>query len=81
MENRIPLQIKTGMTISEVTQLCLTLCDPMDYSPPGSFIHGRKSTGVGCLLSIKSASGYLSKGNKNTNSKRYMHPCATLCSL
>ena len=23
-----------------VTQLCLTLCDPMDCSPPGSFVHG-----------------------------------------
>ena len=23
-----------------VTQLCLTLCDPMDYSPPGSSVHG-----------------------------------------
>ena len=22
-----------------VTQLCLTLCDPMDYSPPGSSVH------------------------------------------
>ena len=22
------------------TQLCLTLCDPMDYSPPGSYVHG-----------------------------------------
>ena len=25
---------------SEVTQLCLTLSDPMDCSPPGSSIHG-----------------------------------------
>ena len=25
---------------SEVAQLCPTLCDPMDYSPPGSSIHG-----------------------------------------
>ena len=25
---------------SEVDQLCLTLCDPVDCSPPGSFIHG-----------------------------------------
>ena len=25
---------------SEVTQLCLTLCDPMDCSPPGSLVHG-----------------------------------------
>ena len=23
-----------------VAQLCLTLCDPMDCSPPGSFVHG-----------------------------------------
>ena len=22
-----------------VTQLCLTLCNPMDYSPPGSSVH------------------------------------------
>ena len=25
---------------SEVAQLCLTLSDPMDCSPPGSYIHG-----------------------------------------
>ena len=25
---------------SEVAQLCLTLSDPMDFSLPGSFIHG-----------------------------------------
>ena len=25
---------------SEVAQLCLTLCNPMDYSLPGSSIHG-----------------------------------------
>ena len=34
-----------------VTQLCLTLCDPMDYSPPGSSLHGHspsKNSGVGC---------------------------------
>ena len=23
-----------------VTKSCLTLCDPMDCSPPGSFVHG-----------------------------------------
>ena len=22
------------------TQSCLTLCDPMNHSPPGSFVHG-----------------------------------------
>jgi len=34
-----------------VTQSCVTLCNPMDYSPAGSSVHGdspSKSTGVGC---------------------------------
>ena len=34
-----------------VTQLCQTLCDPMDCSPQGSSVHGDspgKNTGVGC---------------------------------
>ncbi|XDA79922.1 hypothetical protein R6Z07M_009883 [Ovis aries] len=33
-----------------VAQSCLTLCDPMDCSPPGSSVHGNsagKNTGVG----------------------------------
>ena len=32
-------------------QLCLTLCGPVDCSPPGSSVHGDspgKNTGVGC---------------------------------
>ena len=34
-----------------VAQSCLTLCDPMDCSPPGSSVHGDppgKNTEVGC---------------------------------
>ena len=34
-----------------IAQLCPTVCNPMDCSPPGSSIHGdslRKNTGVGC---------------------------------
>ena len=34
-----------------VIPLCLTLCDPMDWSPPGSSVHGDspgKNNGVGC---------------------------------
>ena len=37
--------------LSLVTQLCPTLCDPMDCSPPGSSVHKDspgKNTGVGC---------------------------------
>ena len=32
--------ITTLIIVIEVAQLCPTLCDPMDYSPPGSSIHG-----------------------------------------
>ena len=34
-----------------VSQLCLTLCDTMDCSPPGSSVHGDspcKNSGMGC---------------------------------
>ena len=34
-----------------VTEPSPTLCNPMDYSPPGPFVHGDslgKNTGVGC---------------------------------
>ena len=37
----------------KVAQLCPTLCDPMNCSPPGSSVHGDslgKNTGVGCQL-------------------------------
>ena len=34
------LSILSKESKSEVTQSCLTLCDPMDCSPPGSAIHG-----------------------------------------
>ena len=43
---------KTKNTMCAMSlQLCPTPCDPIDYSPPGSSIHGDspgKNTGVGC---------------------------------
>ena len=38
-------------TCAKLLQSCPTLCDPMDYTPPGSSVHGDspgKNTGVGC---------------------------------
>ena len=43
-------------------QLCPTLCDPMDCSPPGSSVHGDspdKNTGVGCHVLLQ---GFLCQG-------------------
>ena len=40
-----------SQSVSQLLQLCLTLCDPMDCSLPGSSVHGYspgKNTGVGC---------------------------------
>ena len=48
----------------KVFQSCLTLYDPMDYSPPGSSVHEtlqvrilgkkeKKNTGVGCYFLLK----------------------------
>ena len=40
---------KPSVQFSSVAQLCLTLCNPMDCSPPGSSLHGDsqgKDTGV-----------------------------------
>ena len=42
-----------------VTQLCLTLCNPMACSQPGSSVHGDspgKNTGVGCMPSSRGSS-------------------------
>ena len=33
-------EVLSRVQVCSVTQLCLTLCDPMDYSPPGSSVHG-----------------------------------------
>ena len=34
------LEIIKHVWLCSVAQLCLTLCDPMDCSPPGSSVHG-----------------------------------------
>ena len=42
-----------------VAQSCLTLCDPMNCSPPGSSVHGDspgKATGVGCHALLQGSS-------------------------
>ena len=36
----IPFLIRGGCVHAKLLQLCLTLYDPMDYSPPGSSVHG-----------------------------------------
>ena len=52
-------ELKLSLFTGNMTQSCLTLCDPMVYSLPGSSVHGiLQNTGVGChsLLQIGRAS-------------------------
>ena len=44
------------MCVRSVAQLCLTLCNPTDRSPPVSCVHGDspgKHTGVGCCAFLQ----------------------------
>ena len=43
--------VKNKVSVCLIAQSCLTLCNPMECSPPGSSVHGDspgKNTGVGC---------------------------------
>ena len=46
----------TSVCVCSVAQLCLTLFDPMNLSPPGSSVHRDspgKNTGVGCHVLLQ----------------------------
>ena len=44
--------------LSEVSQLCPTLCDPMDCSSPGFSVHGIFQAGILEWVAISSSRGY-----------------------
>ena len=39
-------ELKRALCVCTVTQSCLTLCNPVDCSPPGSSIHGIFQAGI-----------------------------------
>ena len=45
-----------------VPQLCLTLCDPMDYSSPGSSVHGIFQARILELGTISFSRTFLTQG-------------------
>ena len=45
-----PSRYRNNARLFALLQSCLTFCDPMDYSPPGSSVHGEfpgKNAGLG----------------------------------
>ena len=54
--SHIEIWDETVKSVRLVTQSCPTFCDPVDYSPPGSSVHGDspgKNTGVGCYALLQ----------------------------
>ena len=48
--------VEWGSVVCMCAQSCLTFCDPMDWSPPGSSVHGilqARKTGVGCNFPLQ----------------------------
>ena len=55
-----PLSLKKKSTVYRcclITVLCLTLCDPMDCSPPGSSVHGMSQARILEWVAISSSRG------------------------
>ena len=50
----------------KVAQLCLTLCNPMDCSPPGSSIHGTLQASIPEWVTIPSPGDLLHPGTEPT---------------
>ena len=50
----------TCVCVCSVTQSCLTLCNPMDYSPPGSSVHGMFQARIPEWLAISHFRGIFS---------------------
>ena len=50
--------IRPCMCVCSVTQSCLTLCDPLDCSPPGSSVHGIFQVRILEWVAISSSRGY-----------------------
>ena len=55
----VDVNIRGGLKVKVLSaQLCLTLCDPMDYSPPGSSVPGILQTRILEWVVILFSRGY-----------------------
>ena len=61
---------------SEVAQSCPTLCDPVDCSPPGSFVHGilqARILGWVAISGLDEAQAGIKIAGRNINILRYVN--------
>ena len=60
----VPLVLHCMLLCARSLQLCPTLCDPMDYSPPGSSVHGIFQARILEWVAISSSRGSSQPGIK-----------------
>ena len=68
---------------SEVAQSCPTLCDPVDCSPPGSFVHGilqARILGWVAISGLDEAQAGIKIAGRNINNVRYADDTTLLSS-
>ena len=56
-ESDMTQRLDNSSVLCELTQSCLTLCDPMDCSPPGSSVHGILQARILGWVAISSSTG------------------------
>ena len=63
-----------GVCVPLVAQSCLTLCDPMDCSPPGSLVHGTLQARITEWVAMPSSRGSLRPRDRTQVSRIAGHP-------
>ena len=64
---------------AKLLQSCPTLCDPMDCSPPGSFIHGIFQAKVLEWGAIVFSDSAIKKNEAAATAAKSLQSCPTLC--
>ena len=72
----------TSCVHAQLLQLCLSLCYPMDYSPPGSSVHEIFQSKLLEWIAMSSSKGYLQPRDRTSvQFSSVTQSCLTLCDL
>ena len=73
METSKSHTLKVGLGLVLVAQSCLTLCDPMDCSPPGSSVHESSQARILEWVAISFSRGSCQPRDRTRVSYIYLH--------
>ena len=76
------LELEAVKSLSmKVAQSCLTLCDPVDYSPPGSSVHGIFEARIMEWIAISFSRGLFSTQGSNLHLLHWQADSLPVCHL